>query len=387
MIRASVFLKGQGRERWRGILMTCFLHARFLGGILWLGIRANSGLALRWPVPFIALNFIMVTQAQIAKKLGVSRQLVTFALSGYPHVAKESRDRILAAAKEMGYRPNPHARALRKKKTGIIALWIPDQISTHYTHVARELGRLVKQTGRELIISEVRETDMRQVWSHVPVDGVFAVDPSNSLIAELDALAAKSVPVVGVGANISKTIDHVQVDFQVGTREAMAHLIDSGYRRIAHATFVRKNGPHESRRLGYLKAMSDACLREEFIYYPLSERQRPITRQLIQEHIKEHGVPEAIFCHSDDAALGIYRGLCDMNISVPGEVALVGCDGIEDTEYLESPLTTLVQPVAEMCAIAWEFLQQRLEDGSIPPRRTLLEPHLEVRESSARPGK
>ena len=80
----------------------------------------------------------MVTQAQIAKRLGVSRQLVTFALAGYPNVAKESRERILAVAQEMGYRPNPHARALRKKSTGIMALWIPDQISTHYTHVARE---------------------------------------------------------------------------------------------------------------------------------------------------------------------------------------------------------------------------------------------------------
>src|SRR6478752_4387170 len=91
----------------------------------------NRGLALVAPVQLIPITRAMVTQSQIAKKLGVSRQLVTFALSGYPHVAKESRERILAAAEEMGYRPNPHARALRRKRTGIIALWIPDQISTH----------------------------------------------------------------------------------------------------------------------------------------------------------------------------------------------------------------------------------------------------------------
>lgn len=328
----------------------------------------------------------MVTQAQIAKKLGVSRQLVTFALSGYPNVAQESRDRILAAALEMGYRPNPHARALRQKRTGIIALWIPDQISTHYTHVARELGRLVKQAGQELIISEVGDTDMKQVWSNVPVDGIFAVDASKPVLLELEALAAKSIPVVGVGTNFSGKIDHVQVDFGSGTKEAMAHLIDSGYRRIAHATFVRKNTPQASRRLGYVQAMRDARLKQEFIYYPLSEKQRPITRLLIQDYVRDHGVPEAIFCHSDDAALGIYRGLCDLKISVPGEVALVGCDGIEDTEYLERPLTTLVQPVAEMCAIAWEFLQQRLEDGTVPPRHSLLEPKLAIRESSQRPA-
>src|ERR1039457_2507946 len=120
----------------------------------------------------------MVTQEQIARKLGISRQLVTFALAGYPQVAAESRQRILAAALKMGYRPNPHARALKRSRTGIIALWVPDQISTHYSHVARELNRLMKQARHELIVSEVGTASVEQVLSHVPVDGVFAAERS-----------------------------------------------------------------------------------------------------------------------------------------------------------------------------------------------------------------
>jgi LacI family transcriptional regulator len=326
----------------------------------------------------------MVTQAQIARKLGVSRQLVTFALAGYPQVSKESRERIVAAALEMGYRPNPHARALRLKKTGIIALWIPDQISTHYTHVARELGRLVKAVGHELIISEVGVTDMKQIWSHVPVDGIVAVDATKAVQVELEVLAAKGVPLVSLGTYGSKAMDHVQVDLQAGTAEVMAHLIGAGFRRIAHATFVKKNSPHEHRRAGYSEAMQAAGLKPEFIHYPLTERQRPVARQLIQDYLVAHGKPEAIFCHSDDVALGIYRGLCDAGVVIPEEIALVGCDGIEDTEYLECPLTTLVQPVAEMCARAWLFLQQRLEDPSLPVQHAVFAPKLAIRESSRR---
>ena len=326
----------------------------------------------------------MVTQAQIAKKLGVSRQLVTFALGDYPQVSKESRERIQAAALEMGYRPNPHARALRSKRTGIIALWIPDQISTHYTHVARELGRLTKQAGQELIISEVGDADMKQIWSNVPVDGIFAVDAPRSIQRELEIFATKSIPVVSLGTYCTPKTDHVTVDLEAGTKEAMAHLIESGFRRIAHATFVQKDAPHESRRLEYSRSMREAGLEPEFIYYPLSEQQRPIVRQLIQDYASEQGLPEAIFCHSDDVGLGIYRGLCDMKIRVPEQVALVGCDGIEDTEYLEHPLTTLVQPVAEMCTTAWKFLQQRLEDPTTPPQHALLVPKLAIRESSTR---
>lgn len=326
----------------------------------------------------------MVTQAQIARKLGVSRQLVTFALAGYPQVSKESRERILAAALEMGYRPNPHARALRMKKTGIIALWIPDQISTHYAHVAREMGRLVKAVGHELIISEVGVTDMKQIWSHVPVDGIVAVDASKAVQVELELLSDKAVPLVSVGTYCSQAIDNVQVDLRFGTAQVMDHLIGAGFRRIAHATFVKRNLAYESRRVGYAEAMVAAGLKPEFIHYPLTERQRPVTRRLIQDYLREHGKPEAIFCHSDDVALGIYRGLCDAGVSVPEEIALVGCDGIEDTEYLECPLTTLVQPVAEMCAQAWLLLQQRLEDASKPAQHVMLKPALAIRESSRR---
>src|SRR5581483_9512138 len=142
----------------------------------------------------------MITQEQIARKLGVSRQLVTFALAGYPQVAEKSRDRILSAARQMGYRPNPHARALKRGRTGIVALWVPDQISTHYTHVTRELNRLVKQAKHELIISEVGNGGADQLLSHVPVDAVFAVDAPDAVRAHLQSPTTRSIPIISLGA-------------------------------------------------------------------------------------------------------------------------------------------------------------------------------------------
>ena len=326
----------------------------------------------------------MVTQEQIARKLGISRQLVTFALAGYPQVSEESRRRILAAARKMGYRPNPHARALKRARTGIIALWIPDQISSHYTHVARELNRLVKHAGRELIVSEVGNAAAEQLLSHVPVDGIFAVDALEAVSAHVHSAAAGSIPIISIGAHRPQKIDFVQVDLYAGAKEVMQHLLKAGFRRIVHATFVRKEAQAPGRRLAYAQAMRHAGLKPEFLYYPLSEQQREIVRRFIKEHIREHGHPEAIFCHSDDVALGIYRGLCDLKLRVPTDVALVGCDGIQDTRYLECPLTTLVQPVPEMCATAWQFLMQRIENPSLKRQSAVLKPKLVVRESSAR---
>jgi LacI family transcriptional regulator len=176
----------------------------------------------------------------------------------------------------------------------------------------------------------------------------------------------------------------VLVDLQAGTNQVMAHLLNSGYRRIAHATFMHEDQPQAGRWLGYHEAMLQAGLKPEFIYYPLTKQLRPVTRQFIQDYIHQHGCPEAIFCHSDDAALGMYRGLCDLKLHVPENVALVGCDGIEDTEYLECPLTTLVQPVEEMCAVAWKFLADRLEHAQLNKQSLILQPKLEIRQSSAR---
>jgi len=325
----------------------------------------------------------MVTQEQIARKLGISRQLVTFALAGYPQVSNESRKRILEAAKKMGYRPNPYARALKRQHTGIIALWIPDQISSHYTHVARELSRLLKKEGKELIVSEIRTTTT-PLMSNVPVDGVIAVDAPDAIEEHLKSSLAGTLPLVSMGAYKSEQTDSVQVDLYTGAQIAIKHLVDSGFRQIIHATFVRKDNSYASRRMGYADFMLQAKLKPEYLYYQCSEEQRPITRQLIQDYIAKKGVPEAIFCHSDDVAIGIYRGLCDITPEISRKVALIGCDGIQDTEYLEQPITTLVQPVSEMCSIAWKFLQERIKTPNTKRQSQIFTPTLAIRESTKR---
>ena len=326
----------------------------------------------------------MVTQEQIADKLGISRQLVTLALAGYPQVSEKSRKRIFEAAREMGYCPNPHARALKRRRTGIIALWIPDQISSHYNHVARELNRLLKREQFELIVSEIGSSGARQIASNVPMDGVFIVDAPDAARLHLQSPVGQGVPAIYIGADNFEKMDFVQVDLLSGALEAMQHLIESGFGRIAHATFVQKNYPAESRRQGYIQAMRRAKLKPEFLYYPLIEQQRPIVRGLVQDYVQKKGCPHAIFCHSDDVALGVYRGLCDLNLDVPKDVALIGCDGIQDCEYLETPLTTIVQPVTEMCTVAWDFLRRRLDSRDIKRQGTVLKPKLVIRKSSSR---
>jgi DNA-binding LacI/PurR family transcriptional regulator len=359
-------------------------HNAVIAGISELKVWGKVILRAGRPFSNVYPGSNMVTQEQIAEKLGVSRQLVTFALAGYPQVSATSRKRILATAREMGYSPNPHARALRRGRTGIIALWIPNQISSHYAHVARELNLRVKQSQHELIVSEVGGKNSEAVLSHVPVDGIIAVDAPDQAMNFLKSSAPRSVPIISIGVDCCEKTDFVRVDLAAGTARVMAHLIGSGFRRIVHATFMTKDTPQASRRLGYRAAMKEAGLEPQFLYYPLSDNQRSQVGQLIQEYVKKHSCPEAIFCHSDDVAVGIYRGLRDLKLRIPEDVGLVGVDGIQDTEYLDCPLTTLAQPVTKMCETAWQFLELRLARPAEKRQKCVLEPALQIRASTLR---
>lgn len=327
----------------------------------------------------------MITQEQIARKLGISRQLVTLALTGNPNVSESSRKRISAAAKKMGYAPNPFARALKRGRTGIVALWLPNQFASYYTCLAREFNRLIKAEGHELIISEVGLEPGRQLISHVPMDGIFIADAFDEAKLSLRSAVGNTTPVIYMGAeNYESTTDHVHIDLFKGSIEAIEHLINNGNRRILHVTCMRNNVANASRRRAYCQAIKYAGLKPEFLYYDLVECQRAIVRKLIQEYVARHGKPDAIFCHSDDVALGIYRGLCDIKLEVPHDVAIVGCDGIQDVEYIKTPITTIVQPVTEMCRAAWTFLQQRLVSPDQSAQHLTLNAKLIIRESSQR---
>jgi LacI family transcriptional regulator len=105
-------------------------------------------------------------------------------------------------------------------------------------------------------------------------------------------------------------------------------------------------------------------------------------RRHLRAYAESNVLPDAIFCHNDDAAIAAYRALCDIGAQVPGDVALIGCDGIEDTEYLATPLTTIAQPYEDLTKYAWQFLKRRIDEPDASPQEVTLNAALVIRESS-----
>ncbi|HQK93448.1 MAG TPA: substrate-binding domain-containing protein, partial [Armatimonadota bacterium] len=140
---------------------------------------------------------------------------------------------------------------------------------------------------------------------------------------------------------------------------------------------------HEARRLAYESTMAAAGLEPELVVFPKGTRRG--AREAFLAHAAERRrLPDGLFCCNDVTALGVYRALRDLGVRIPEDVALVGCDGTDETQYVDRPISTIVMPVAQMCEQGIGFLQRRIDQPDLPLQGAELTASLCIRESSRR---
>jgi len=128
--------------------------------------------------------------------------------------------------------------------------------------------------------------------------------------------------------------------------------------------------------------MAELGKEPEFI---VTQNERPEnTISALAEYIERHGCPDGIFCYNDEMAMSAYAVLGKSGRRIPEDVALIGCDGIRETRFLNPSLTTIAQPLEKMCTAAWSLLMQRVQDPTIPLQHVVLPAQLEIRDSTRR---
>ncbi len=328
---------------------------------------------------------------EVAAKLELSKGTVSRILNGKGLAfSLTTRERVFAVAEELGYRPNQTARALATGHTGYIGVWVQHLLTSYYALVVHFMEAQIERQPYQVVVrtlgrdnwSDQHHEEGGAPWS---VDGIIAHDVNwvvQKWLEEVGRQSSDRKPIVITGSNACiGTIDHVGMDLRPASVEAVQHLVLTGRRRIAYLTHdvIRRSG--DGRHDSYFRVLAEAGLPSEVILSPTAGRAD--ARRTVVEYIQERGCPEAIFCHNDDLAIATYRALCDLGLSVPDDVALVGCDGIEDTEYLPCPISTIVMPLKEMAGLAWQFLERRIQDPGYPQQQAMLEPYLVIRQSSA----
>jgi DNA-binding LacI/PurR family transcriptional regulator len=326
------------------------------------------------------------TRNDVAKHANISGATVSRVLSGRldVQIAPETRARVLEAAAELGYHPNLAARALVTGRTGLIGFWMDLRYSRYRGRVLDEMRGLVEPTDLALAVMDV-DNEYRVGHSFdralgIPVDGIIAFDNSISVETfgrEHDRLAPQK-PFVSMGAYWSEAQSFVGINLKAGAELAMDHLLDSGRRKIAYmAPF--NSGLHASGpRFEAFREKMETAGQE-----PISILVERVTFQSMKEALEAlPEMPDAILCMNDDLAIVATYVLPALGRTVGTDVALVGFDGIEEGEHASTPITTVRQPIEEMCVTALEFLRVQIDDAAAPLRQRILTPELVIRESS-----
>lgn len=329
------------------------------------------------------------TRDDVASLAKISGATVSRVLSGRNDlsISPDTRAKVLEAARELGYVPNSAARALTSGKTGIVGFWVSLEYSRYRAHVIDYMRTLLRGTDVAMAVSDVdEEYNFLHTFDRalrVPVDGIIAFDNSASISAfarEYDRLAP-SIPFVSMGAYWSELKSYVAVDLRQGADRAMQHLLDLGRKQIAYVapwtSDLIDSGPRYD---AYKNAMTQAGLSTRTVAIETVTFRH--VKVAMDELVRTNSVPEALLCMNDETAIWSAQALADNGVKIGQDVAIIGFDGIEETAACPVPITTVRQPISEMCQEAWRILQIQMADPSAPPQQVVLVPTLVIREST-----
>ena len=333
------------------------------------------------------------TSADVARLAGVSRTTVSFVLNDHPtaQISQATRERVLAAALDLGYIPNASARRLAVGASLVLGLVLrqrPEQVAVDalLPETLRGLADAAREAGYRVLVEPLPPGDHSYATllrAH-HVDGLVVSGPRADDRALAD-LQADGFPLVLQGSLPDVPIPSVDVDNVSGARLAVDHLLSMGHRRIACVT----NAPlaytaAQERLQGYRSALEAAGIpyQEELVTH--ADFDAASGHAAMDRLIRRGCSFTAVFAASDVVALGVIGAARAHRIAVPGQLAIVGFDDIPLAAHFDPPLTTVHLPAYELGFSVGRALIDRIA-GRPVPARSVLETQLVVRGSAPSP--
>jgi DNA-binding LacI/PurR family transcriptional regulator len=328
----------------------------------------------------------------VAARAGVSIKTVSNVVNGYVHVAPATRARVQAAIDMLGYVPNPAARRLRGGRSGVIALAVPELRSPYFAELAGHVVQAAAARGWTVLIDQTdgraeREHDLVAGLRRHAIDGLI-LSPVGLEAGEITR--RHGVPAVLLGERTRGwTADHVATDGAAAAGDAVRHLLRVGRRRIAAIGAPdRPEAVTRQRRLaGYRSALENAGLglvADPRFEAPVTGLRRADGAAAMEYLLDSARGLDAVFCFTDLLALGAMRTLIEQGIDVPGDIAVMGFDGIEEGRYSNPSLSTIDPNTARIAQLAVDLLAERLAEppAGAPPREICVEHRIVVAEST-----
>ena len=312
----------------------------------------------------------MATLHDVAKAAGVSPMTVSNVLNKHPHVRAETRERVLKAIDDLGYRVNVAARNLRAGRTNTIGFAVPEVDRPYFAQLAARVIAKAQDAGYRVVIEQTgadRENELSAIVSSRTrmYDGLI-LSAVGLGTADRDLLTT-DVPMVILGESVfDSPVDHIALPNEDGTYAATMHLIDRGCRRIAmvEGDDVSRLSVTSLRHAGYRRALEERGIEPDpALVVELRELSSESGRLAAHGLVDGDGGIDGVVCITDTVALGVIRGLADRGVSVPGDVKVVGFDDILEARYSVPSLTTIDPDHDEVARLAVDLLLARLADS------------------------
>lgn len=325
-----------------------------------------------------------VTSAQVAERAEVSQSAVSRTFTPGASVAPETRERVLQAARDLGYRPNAIARSLISGRSRMIGLLVAYLDNQFYPIVLELLGRALQQRGYQtlLFITDAGDQDLSvERLLQYQVDGVVLASAtmSNELAQEcIDA----AIPVVLFNRYVASALSSsVTCDNLAGGRHVADHLLDRGRRRLAYIAGHEDSSTNQERERGFSER--------------LTERGRTLHARAVGGYTTEGAVtatlqlmdldepPDALFVANDHMAFAVMDTLRNtLGLSIPGDVSVVGFDDTPQAAWPAYSLTSVSQSAEQMIDATVRLLMDQIENREANPQTLRLPVELMVRASS-----
>jgi DNA-binding LacI/PurR family transcriptional regulator len=324
------------------------------------------------------------TSSEVARRAGVSRTTVSFVLNNVRDrgISEATRDRVLAAARELGHEPNAAARSLAGGATGTVALVIP---RAAHLYVDVFLGQLVASINQEChrhglkMLIESTDDDGRDSGGFVDlvrsrrIDGLIVVNPSLDGRKHLGGIADAKIPMVVFGAGLPDVERYHTCgnDTSAAARLVVDHLVGLGHRSIAFVNFAQPEYlAVNERERGWREAMTFHGIAIDPKWAVNADISAASGYRATQELLARGVSFTALFAGNDTIAFGAMRALREAGLRIPQDVALVGYDDIPMAEFASPPLTTVRTDTIGLGRDAMNMLLGLLRrDADIPTMR------------------
>jgi LacI family transcriptional regulator len=333
-----------------------------------------------------------VTMRNIAQALGVSVVTVSKVMRDHADIGTHTRNRVLAKAKELNYRPNLTARGLVTGESRQVGVIVPTLLHPFFADVLEALSSTMKKSGYAVMISSsmedpvIEEAAIEQLLGH-RMDGLIIASCSTSP-AKFQQLNEQDIPFVLIDRFFPGfRTNYVGVDDRVAGKMATEHLIAMGCKRIAHIRgleFTTGVGRFE----GYKQALKQHGIRfnpDLVSPYMTADGLDWQQSSIAMDNLLAGKPPDGVFCYNDPMAIAAIDVVLQAGLHIPRDIAFIGCDNLHYGASLKAPLSSMDHHSSEIGVRAAKMLLRLLKDKtSTAKRRVVLKPSLVIRESSQR---